>query len=298
MATNFWATALGFDREDRLTSGSQAVSDLHSIPIGTEATIGDEKAELEGWMNMFHRRMEQRELAIAKAQTAQLHRDDEEIEKWKLVRDSDEAELLRKHERHKREQQEAADARSREEEAQREQTRIMIATAGMTDAERESWLVDERELELLQNKQAAQASRLQSLNAVLMKSVEYLAAKEKAEMEECQRLEDLRALQQSDALRDQEQQRILVDALENDHRHIILAEEPLARNLLHDASCESHRLLVNTARAQILTTLDSPTKLRLQNMSQSEANEILDDLVLLSDMQRTVDKLTCTSIKL
>jgi hypothetical protein len=292
MTSNFWATELGFDREDKLTSHAQADHNTLAVSHAIEPPLPNEVADLEDWMTTFHRRMEQREQNIAKAHTNQLHRDDEEIEKWKLVRDLDEAELIRKNEQHKLELQEAAEAQLREEEAHREHGRVMLATKGMTDDDRESWLADERELELLQSKEAAQHSRLEALNAVLMKSVVYLAEKEGAELEESRRLEELRSLELESALREKADERLLFDTFEGNERLAILSVEPLDRNMLEVAFRESLQGVVGAARAKLLNCLDSSSRARLQSLPDNDANAILDDLVLLSDMQRTVDKIT------
>jgi hypothetical protein len=76
----------------------------------------------------------------------------------------------------------------------------------------------------------------------------------------------------------------LLDTFQGNERLVILSVDPLDRNMLEVAFRESLQGVVGAARTKLLSCLDS--------LDNDDANAILDDLVLLSDMQRTVDKIT------
>lgn len=291
---NYWATTLGFDEEDQDRSKSAQIANVATACSPQEPLQPTEASVLEDWMDLFYKRMESREAEVAKAHTAQLHRDDEEIEKWKLIRERDEAEQRRKESDCARELQEAAEARLREEESIREHTRVMGATVGMSDTEREAWLADERELEALCCKEAKQEARLAELSAVLARSVAYLKEKEDSEIEDRRRYEQQLELDRTMAAHQAVEERNHLERLELNARSIHEAEEPLARELLLGAFFEASNRITNAARSALYECLDGVAKAKLSALSQDAANAILDDLVMLREMQKTVDKLSAS----
>lgn len=288
MTSNYWSSKLGFDSEDNLLPAATA-NETPPPSCCSGALVVSEEESLENWMLQFQERMQTKEQDKIRRLNEQLNRDDEEMEKWKAIREHDEKIVRERQLAIAREEALALAQKERDAAADAERRRIQQATEGMTPEERQRWIEDEQELEALEKTAHAREVRLASLNAILQIGASEYEAKIAAEVE---------ALAQEaarfSALQEEQRQELRKDvdvffATEAAVREAISCEEPETLATLVQELTSQAEIIRAKERLQVLSSCNAESLTLIEAVrSDAEREALLDELVLLRNMQMTL----------
>lgn len=290
---NYWAESLGFDSQITAQTATQPSTPEPS----TVAAAVDEAQALEDWLNNFVERTKQNEATMAQRATEQIRRDDEEVEKWKALRKKDEEERRKKEEELLRESERVFREELRKQQDQQEESRILSCTQGLSDAQRTAWVLEEQELLKLENDFNTRNQRLECLNAILKQSAaQYDMKIAFDEMVEATTVsaDEYEAFKRQAYL---EAEVNVFAAFAVDSRAPIEQDSEWEFKELKKHFIAQKRNISRQERAIAMQALDGVQRETLMARSEEVRDNILDEMVLLSNLSRTLKQqaLTLTS---
>lgn len=305
--SNYWSEKLGFIAEDSAL-GLVPAADISASRVGgghlsttvannttaSATSIGGEldPVQMEQWIEEFHTRLAAKEALKQKKVNEQLNKDDEEIERWKMIRAEDERLVREKQLAQARQAALEAALREQEEAAERERLRIEIATEGMSTEAREQWIADDKELQALEDKLQAKEERLASLDSILKAGAAIHDARLAAEAEAMAQAVAEIMRQEQALIEAQCEERGQLCHSETECRSVVDAEEFNGRQELIDVLREGELCIAAAAREAVLKNCSEETRAMIDAVNDPAAKQqLLDELALMATMRRTLRRL-------